>query len=96
MPMPQPKFAATAATDRPITAPSAPAPTAGGVAAIAAPTGIAESPARQLHDLLVETFSTPARDEEERWSAPARFGFIVGVSLLLWCAIGAGVAALIF
>lgn len=97
MPMSQPKIAANPAAERPSTAaPATPAVPMGGVAAIAQPTGIADSPARQLHDLLVETFNTPTREIDDRWSGPARLGFIVGASLLLWSAIGASVVALLF
>ena len=48
----------------------------------------AESPARVLHDRLLQSFSTPAVEDPQLLSAPARLAILVGSVTVLWSAIG--------
>lgn len=48
----------------------------------------AESPARVLHDRLVQSFAAPAPADPETLSAPVRLGILVGSVTVLWSAIG--------
>ncbi len=72
----------------------------GPVAALSGSADWAESPARALHERLVETFGSPARhavvgEADDKWPGLARLAFIFGTSAALWGVI-AFVVALVF
>ena len=54
----------------------------------------AESPARLLHDRLLQSFATPAVEDPQLLSAPARLAILLGSVSVLWSAIGATVLLL--
>ena len=53
-----------------------------------------DSPARLLHERLVESFASPAARAETRLSGSARLAILCGSAALLWTAIGGAVLAL--
>ncbi len=93
MPMPMPIPEAIAADDG--IARAMPAAPMGTVAALGDQIDWADSPARLLHERLVESFSLPEPTADDRLPGAVRVGVIVGSSLLLWALIGA-VAIFIF
>lgn len=77
--------------------PQAPRPSEGDIVALADDdVAWAASPARALHDRLVESFAAADRPRgpAKALSPQARFAILIGSSLTLWAAIG-GVAYLI-
>lgn len=59
------------------------------VAIDGATTAWAESPARLLHDRLVQSFATPSIDDDPRLlPAPTRLAILVGSTVALWVMIG--------
>lgn len=48
----------------------------------------AESPARILHERLVESFGTPETRDFGRFSARSRLAILAGLVVLLWSIIG--------
>jgi len=55
----------------------------------------AASPARQLHDRLLESFREPARDTPKPLSRRMRLAILGGSVTLLWSLIGAATIALL-
>ena len=53
-----------------------------------------ESPARLLHDRLVQSFTAPQSAEPQLLPAPARLAILAGSSVVLWSAVY-GIAKLI-
>lgn len=66
------------------------------VTALTQSAGWAESPARLLHERLVEAFAPEAETVDTRLSARTRLAVLVAATLLPWAVIAAGAAYFLF
>lgn len=95
MPMPMPMLRPEFNDDDDARATRGPAAPMGAVAEQASAFDAADSPARLLHQRLLETFAPPEPAAVDQWPGAVRLAVILGASLVLWGGISAIAFAII-